>query len=104
MLKRKSNIFFMYLIMNICALLFVFIHAFLGVRNNASRLRERTNIVEEYELTDLCLFTDARYTRNPVMADFFTAFQDHPFSMEHFPSGSIVNPPPHLTGHNPEKI
>ena len=47
-------------------------------------------------LTDLCLFTEARYTRHPSMADRGTAFQDHPMSLEHFPSGAIVPVPPHL--------
>lgn len=41
-------------------------------------------------LTDLCLFTEARYTRNPSQADLGSAFQDHPFSLEHFPAGSFV--------------
>jgi hypothetical protein len=28
-----------------------------------------------------------------------TAFQDHPLSFEHFPSGSLSGPPPHLMNH-----
>jgi hypothetical protein len=47
-------------------------------------------------LTDLCLFTEARYTRHPSMADLHTPFQDHPLSLEHFPSGSLIAAPPHL--------
>ena len=50
-------------------------------------------LVEELLLTDLCLFTEARYTRNPAMADLHSPFQDHPLSLEHFPSGSLVMPP-----------
>jgi hypothetical protein len=30
------------------------------------------------------------------MADLHTPFQDHPMSFEHFPSGTLVTPPPHL--------
>jgi hypothetical protein len=30
------------------------------------------------------------------MADRNTPFQDHPLSLEHFPSGSILALPPHL--------
>ena len=52
--------------------------------------------MERLELTDLCLFTDARYARHPSMADLHTAFQDSPMSVEHFPSGTLVLPPPHL--------
>jgi hypothetical protein len=36
---------------------------------------------------------DARYTRNPSQADIFSAFQDYPGSIEHFPSGSVTPPP-----------
>jgi hypothetical protein len=58
--------------------------------------------VREYRLTDLCLFTEARYTRNPSMADFHAAGQDHPFALEHFPSGSVVPPPVPFPGpHEP---
>lgn len=44
-------------------------------------------------LTDLCLFTEARYTRHPSQADLHSPFQDHPAAFEHFPSGSLVAPP-----------
>jgi hypothetical protein len=47
-------------------------------------------------VTDLCLFTDARYTRHPSLADRHSPFQDYPLAMEHFPSGSLVLPPAHL--------
>ena len=47
-------------------------------------------------LTDLALFTEARFTRHPAMADIFTPFQDAPLSVEHFPAGSLMPPPPHL--------
>ena len=49
--------------------------------------------VEAWRLTDLCLFTEARYTRHPAMADAHAAFQDHPTALEHFPSGTLVAPP-----------
>ncbi len=44
-------------------------------------------------LTDLALFTEARYARHPSQADRFAPFQDHPTSLEHFPSGSLVPHP-----------
>jgi hypothetical protein len=50
--------------------------------------------VRRLGLTDLCLFTEARYTRHPSMADRFAPFQDHPRALEHFPSGSVAAPPP----------
>lgn len=48
-------------------------------------------------LSDLALWTEARYTRHPSQADLFSAFQDSPGAPEHFPAGSILSPPPMLT-------
>lgn len=50
-------------------------------------------VVADLELTDLALFTEARYTRHPSQADFHSPFQDHPVALDHFPTGSIAGPP-----------
>lgn len=68
----------------------------LGATRMAS-LAARTALVARLELTDLSLFTEARYTRHRALADLHSPFQDHPFSLEHFPSGSLLPPPTHLT-------
>lgn len=66
---------------------------------DAARLRaENTDsstaaLVAQLGLTDLALFTEARYTRHPTQADLQSAFQDHPGALEHFPTGSLVPPP-----------
>ncbi|VAW41519.1 hypothetical protein MNBD_DELTA03-1145 [hydrothermal vent metagenome] len=44
-------------------------------------------------LTDLCLATEARYTRHPVLADGVVPFMDYPGEIEHFPTGSFWAPP-----------
>ncbi|MDK9715434.1 MAG: hypothetical protein OEL86_15245 [Sulfuritalea sp.] len=54
---------------------------------------ERTRLVAQLRLTDLALFTEARYTRHPSQADLHSAFQDHPLAFEHFPTGSLIGPP-----------
>jgi hypothetical protein len=54
-------------------------------------------LVARLGLTDLALFTEARYTRHPTQADLHSAFQDHPLALEHFPSGSLLPPPKHET-------
>jgi len=59
-------------------------------------LEEMRRLTRELELTDPCLFTEARYTRHLSQADLHSAFQDHPLALEHFPSGSLVLPPRHL--------
>jgi hypothetical protein len=58
-------------------------------------------LVRGLGLTDLCLFTEARYTRHPAMADRHAAFQDHPIGLDHFPSGSLVSPPAFPSPHAP---
>ena len=44
-------------------------------------------------LTDLCVATEARYTRNPAVSDSMAPFMDHPGAIEHFPTGSFWNAP-----------
>ena len=62
-----------------------------GIENR--RLLEMSEMVSNLELSDLSLFTEARYTRHLSQSDLHSAFQDHPLSFEHFPSGSLVMPP-----------
>jgi len=42
-------------------------------------------------LTDLCVATEARYTRHPAVSDPMAPFMDHPGAIEHFPTGSFWN-------------
>lgn len=63
--------------------------------SGADRAADRA-LVRELGLTDLSLFTEARYTRHPSQADRHGAFQDHPAALEHFPTGGLLPPPPHL--------
>lgn len=53
-------------------------------------------LVRKLGLTDLSLFTEARYTRHPSQADRHSPFQDHPAALEHFPTGALLPPPPQL--------
>lgn len=57
-----------------------------------ARLADKRALVTQYGLTDLALFTEARYTRHPSQADLHSAFQDHPAALEHFPTGSLLPP------------
>lgn len=54
-------------------------------------------LVRELGLSDLSLFTEARYTRHPSQADRHAPFQDHPAALEHFPTGALL-PPPDVAG------
>ena len=71
----------------------MFTHAYLQRQADLPLIDAVAGVVANLELTDLALFTEARYTRHPSQADLHSAFQDHPFALEHFPSGSIAGPP-----------
>jgi hypothetical protein len=73
------------------------LHAGHRQRKDVTESRQRAALVRELQLTDLCLFTEARYTRHPAMADLHSPFQDHPGAVEHFPSGSLLTPPTAIT-------
>jgi hypothetical protein len=76
--------------------LLLFVHPLHVSQQNRQAQEKRAQIVHDLQLTDLCLFTEARYTRHLSQADGFAPFQDHPMAFEHFPSGSLVKPPEHL--------
>ena len=100
---RKSSLFFLYLTINIVLLLVMFLHASFKKGAAAGLIKEKAEIVRTLGLTDLCLFTEANYTRHLSQADLHTPFQDSPMSLEHFPSGSIAAPPPGLRKINGQK-
>lgn len=95
-LMRKVHWFSTFFFMTALCAAFIFTHASLIREVDNRKMATMKKMVAKLGLSDLCLFTDARYTRHPVMADLNTPFQDHPMSMEHFPSGSLVTIPPHL--------
>jgi hypothetical protein len=63
----------------------------------SSVLQAKRLLVDRLGLTDLALFTEARYTRHPSQTDWHSAFQDHPAAFDHFPTGSLIAPPSTLT-------
>ena len=60
---------------------------------SSRRLGNQRSLVSRLELTDICLFTEATYTRHPSLADRFVPFQDHPMAISHFPSECLIPPP-----------
>jgi len=96
---RKSTTFLTFILLLTILMGFAFAHARARQRADMPRLQRSADLVRLFELTDLCLFTDAQYTRHPAVSVRHTAFQDHPLSFEHFPSGSLSGPPPHLMNH-----
>ena len=90
---RKSDLFLVFIAINLFLLCLMFVHASFQETADLPLLNRKAELVTRLELTDLCLFTEARYTRHPSQADLNTPFQDHPLSLEHFPSGSLVPAP-----------
>ncbi len=90
---RKSNLLLLCLALLSSLLLLSQLDAYIRSRGVDEELAQMRDQVASWELTDLALFTEARYTRHLSQADYHTPFQDHPFALEHFPSGSLVMPP-----------
>ncbi len=91
---RKSTLYIIFIFFCVGVLGFLMVvHPLFGSAHYARVIQEKQQLVGKLQLTDLCLFTEARYTRHLSQADLHSAFQDHPMSFEHFPSGSLTLPP-----------
>ena len=84
---RRSLQFLLFTAVNVAIFLSLPLHA----RHRQLHSRSVAQL-QDLHVTDLCLSTEARYTRHPAMADRHAAFQDHPLALEHFPSGSLILP------------
>jgi hypothetical protein len=96
MQSRNSLRAFGFIACLLALFLLTFVDAALRRAGSDEVLASNGRLVAQLGLTDLCLFTEARYTRHPSQADLHSAFQDHPLSLEHFPSGSLLPPPNNL--------
>jgi hypothetical protein len=94
---RKAHVFLILAAACSFLVLGLYVRSELEIIRSAPALRQQAELMRALRLTDLCLSTDARYTRNPSQADLFTPFQDYPASIEHFPTGSVI-PPPDFSG------
>jgi hypothetical protein len=80
----------------------ILIQAHFVARADLPLLRQKAGVVKNLGLTDLCLSTEARYTRHLSQSDWHAAFQSHPLALDHFPSGSVLGPPKTLKkSHDP---
>jgi hypothetical protein len=90
---RKSSLALILAGIGVLLIGLMFTHARLQRQADTPLIDAVARVVANLELTDLALFTEARYTRHPSQADLHSAFQDHPVALEHFPAGSLVGPP-----------
>lgn len=89
----KHRLFIGFTVVEIAVVLLLLVHSAATVRKHEEEtIRPKQELVRVLRLSDLSLWTEARYTRHPSQADLFTPFQDFPVSLEHFPAGSIIAP------------
>jgi hypothetical protein len=76
-------------------LAFAILLAILSFSARSAGIRRHANaavwdiVTSALGLTDLCVATEARYTRHPAVSDPMAPFMDHPGAIEHFPTGSF---------------
>ena len=90
---RKSDGFLFFTLGGMLFLAAILIQAHFSAQGDLPMLRQQAEVVKNLGLTDLCLSTEARYTRHLSQADWHAAFQSHPLALDHFPIGSILGPP-----------
>jgi hypothetical protein len=92
-IMRKADLYILFLMISVVLVILASIHAAQSRREGMPLLLAKGEMIRDFGLTDLCLFTEASYTRHLSQADSHTPFQDYPMSLEHFPSGSMLSPP-----------
>lgn len=89
----RHKVFIGFTLLEIVVLSILLLHGqLIANERNRDEVPAKRELVRHLKLTDLSLWTEARYTRHPSQADIFTPFQDFPSSLEHFPAGSIIGP------------
>ncbi len=90
---RKSDGCLLFIGSGILLLAAILLQAYFTRQADLPVLRQMAEVAQNLGLSDLCLSTEARYTRHLSQADWHAAFQSHPLALEHFPSGSALGPP-----------
>jgi hypothetical protein len=92
----KYRVFIGILIAEFILLIGLLFFSYTSVNVKTEEMEHLRQLCQNLKATDLAIWTEARYTRHPSQTDIFSAFQDCPSCLEHFPSGSILSPPPHF--------
>lgn len=96
MTPRRSALFLNAIALLTFTLAGLLVHGRHRIDSSAPVFAANAALVRQLQLTDLCVFTEASYTRNPSVTGIASVFQDSPLTLEHFPSGALMQPPPHL--------
>ncbi len=94
---RKPTFVALFFLTGFVAILLTAIDANIRQHRSMELLNRRAKLVSELGVSDLALFTEARYTRHLSLSDRHSAFQNSPASFDHFPTGSLYQPPAQLT-------
>ncbi|MDO9309827.1 MAG: hypothetical protein Q7V04_12250 [Deltaproteobacteria bacterium] len=89
---RRSIQFMVFTTVNLALFSLLPLHARIAQSTADAELIAQTAPLRRLQLTDLCLSSEARYTRHLSQADRHAPFQEHPLALEHFPSGSMILP------------
>ena len=103
----RYRVFAFMIILEVLALLFLVVAGRFATDRMAPVRHCNRQLVQVFELTDLSIWTGARYTRHLSQADLFSAFQDSMGALERFPAGALAPLPaavrrPALTRHREE--
>jgi hypothetical protein len=90
---RPAQVLLLLIVALTCLDAALYVHARSGQEKAALSIHLNNIATSGLGLTDLCISTEARYTRHPSQSDPIVPFMDHPGAMEHFPSGSFWAPP-----------
>ncbi|MFZ5796819.1 MAG: hypothetical protein ACYCYR_15235 [Desulfobulbaceae bacterium] len=88
----KGRIFIGFTVAEILLLLALIFSSLAHQERRRGELAAKQELVRHLGLTDFAVWTEARYTRHPSQADFFSPFQDFPASLDHFPAGTVIAP------------
>lgn len=90
---RRTLFFSCFLLASALLLAILLLNGYdVAVAAQLQKIPAKQQLVKRLGLTDLAIWSEARYTRHPSQADLFTAFQDYPGAFDHFPAGSIIAP------------
>lgn len=92
--KMRYRIFTLLMVVEALALALLVAAGHFDTDRTAPARRCNRQLVRAFELTDLAIWTGARYTRHVSQADTFAAFQDSMGALEHFPEGALAPLPP----------
>jgi hypothetical protein len=97
-IMRPANILFIFLLLLLLIDGALYVHSKHLGRDLRNDQAIQVIAVAGLGLTDLCVATEARYTRHPSVSDAMAPFMDHPGAIEHFPTGSFWNAPSNTNG------